>query len=92
MTSNLNVIFAEGYELAHGRATVSVTNGLHEVKLDPNFVEGGYYYFTFRKKPEHTTVADLVSFPRHKLDAGRLSGVERIWRSRLDVCKQEMYL
>ena len=51
MTSNLKIIFADNYETAHGRATVSVTNGLHEKELDPIFVEGGYYYFTFRKNP-----------------------------------------
>lgn len=49
MTSNLKVVFAEDYETAHGRATLFIANGLHEEKLDPNFFEGGYYYFTFRK-------------------------------------------
>ena len=52
MTSNLKIVFTEKYETAYGRATISVTNGLHEVQLDPNFIEGGYYYFTFRKNPD----------------------------------------
>ncbi|KAJ9615213.1 hypothetical protein H2200_001287 [Cladophialophora chaetospira] len=60
MTSNLKIIFADTYKTAYGRATISVTNGLHEVHLDPNFVEGGYYYFTFRKN--HNTQQWQISY------------------------------
>ena len=54
--------FSDDYSVAHGRSTILVANGLSEHDLSPVFLEGGYYYWTFRKDltTEHWRISHLL--------------------------------
>ena len=44
--------FSDDYSVAHARSTILVANGLDKHTLDPVFLEGGHYYWTFKKDPK----------------------------------------